>query len=828
MRSRSLFISIIFSLTISLYAQPGKESWHWAFGSAVGLDFSSGSPVAVIDSINTQEGSASISDSNTGQLLFYTDGTHIWDKNNHRMPNGYGLIGGEGTATQAALIIQKPGTNNLYYVFTADQGGYCCGTTPQANTGIHYSIVDMTLNGGLGDVTVKNVLLTPPPTTEKLTAVKHCNDRDYWVITHPFNSNAFNAYLVNPAGISPTPVVSNVGGVQNNAGGNFYETTGYLKASPNCKRLASAVPYLNLLEVFDFDNSNGTVSAPISLTVVHPTISGNPDTVGAYGLSFSPDNSKLYASIGTYNGDILQYDLNAGTSAAINATRKSILPGLEGCALQLASNNKIYICDYIHLGSINNPNDTGISCNYHSNVITFSYGSSTYGLPNFIDANRAAPFHNNKETQLCNFSTYTLTASGNNNYQWSTSDTTQAIVISNFGDYTVSYLNSDGCKEIDTFWVTQIQPPSINQLRDTSACSNVPVSVTINATYPSTVSYNWNDGFNQPVHTITTVGTKWVDYTLNNFCVSRDSFNFFIDSIPSVNLGRDTALCKPLTLSANAGEQYSWSNGSTTQQINVTTSGTYSITVTSPQGCKNSDTVNVTIYIPPIINILSDSRECGNFFFSVNVNAVYPNTTLYNWSDGFMGQTHSLTTPGIYWVDFTLNNTCVSRDSFNLYLYPYPVVSLGSDTTFCLGRLPLNVVNSSCTYIWSTGETTSNIIATHAGTYWVQVNRHGCISSDTLVVNPAYSAFNFTLPNIVTPNNDNINDFIDFSNYQFSSLQLDIYNRWGNKIFESSDPAIVWRPTCDDGSYYYVAQYKIECGTETQSKSLKGFVTVLR
>ena len=103
-------------------AQLGKEAWHWQFGDSCALDFSSGTPVAGKSSINTIEGSASISNPNTGQLLFYTDGTKVWDKNNNQMPNGQGLFGNIST-TQSTFIILKPKNSNIYYVVTCgDQG----------------------------------------------------------------------------------------------------------------------------------------------------------------------------------------------------------------------------------------------------------------------------------------------------------------------------------------------------------------------------------------------------------------------------------------------------------------------------------------------------------------------------------------------------------------------------------------------------------------------------------------------------------------------------------------------------------------------------------
>jgi gliding motility-associated-like protein len=676
--SKKYFVLFCFLLSLNLAkAQLGKEAWHWQFGDSCSLDFSSGTPIAGKSSINTKEGCASISDPNTGQLLFYTDGTRAWDRNNNQMPNGVGMIGGQGTSTQAALIVPQPGSSTIYYLISADQGGY-----QGANTGVHYSIVDMSLNGGLGDVTTKNTLLTPPPTTEKLTAVRHCNGVDYWIIDHPFNSNAFNVYLLTASGINSTPVVSNVGTTQSNISGTYQETIGYLKASPNGKRLACAIYYMNFFELFDFDNSTGIITNPIKIS----------SSESFYGIAFSPNNSILYATIAL--GAIFQYDISSNNAANIMASMVILPDSVYNIGtLQLAPDGKIYVCStYLSssLSVINNPNNLGLACNFQQYGFTLSPGSkSELGLPNFIDANN--PFLSQSyNTSLCNFPSYTINAAnGNTNYQWLNGDTTSSISINTYGNYWVSYFTPQSCKEIDTFHVTQAQASVITILHDTSQCNNLTTPITLNATDTNVVSYLWNDGFTSPIRTITSPGNYWINYTLNNFCVSRDSFSYSINNIPLVNLG--------------------------------------------------------------------------------------------------------------------------------------------NDTTFCLGDLPLNAFNPSSSYIWNTGQTSSEITATSPNIYWVKVtNQYSCINSDTLVVHPELSAFNFVLPNIVTPNNDGINDFIDFSKYQFSSLQLEIYNRWGLKVFESDNPSCIWKPTEDDGTYYYVIQYIINCGIEKQNKILKGFITIIR
>jgi hypothetical protein len=140
------------------------------------------------------EGSASISDA-SGNLLFYTDGITVWNKNNSVMVNGTGLYAGS-SSTQAALIVPLPGSSTIYYIFTVAQqlsfGGFC------------YSIVDISLQSGNGEVTQKKY--SPlSQCTEKITAVCHSNGTDLWVITHGWNSNEFKSYLLGSTGLSTTP-----------------------------------------------------------------------------------------------------------------------------------------------------------------------------------------------------------------------------------------------------------------------------------------------------------------------------------------------------------------------------------------------------------------------------------------------------------------------------------------------------------------------------------------------------------------------------------------------------------------------------------------------
>jgi hypothetical protein len=158
-------IFLYWFLFLNLLCLAQGEANIWYFGQLAGLDFNSGNPVALTDGqMQTNEGCATISNSG-GQLLFYTDGKTIWDKNHNIMPNGTGLLG-HSSSTQSAIIIPKPGSSTIYYVFTVIDLGNPAG--------VCYSEVDISLNGGFGMVTTKNVQLLTPA-CEKLTAIKKSN-----------------------------------------------------------------------------------------------------------------------------------------------------------------------------------------------------------------------------------------------------------------------------------------------------------------------------------------------------------------------------------------------------------------------------------------------------------------------------------------------------------------------------------------------------------------------------------------------------------------------------------------------------------------------------
>ena len=385
MKQKAVF-SLIYSLfifsTADLSAQ--KQTNIWYFGSRAGLDFNSGTPAPLENGMMaTNEGCASIAD-NTGNLLFYTNGVYVWNHDHQQMPNGYRLMG-HRSSSQSAVIVPKPGSETLFYIFTTDLQSQAYG--------IRYSVVDITQNANTGDVVEKNVFMTSP-ITEKITAVQHQNGRDMWVIAHKWNSDAFVAFLVTAQGVSKEPVISRIGTVHK---GRSKGAIGCMKASPDGRKIAVAIwRDLNRFEVFDFNNNTGVLSNRIHLEPY----------AEAYGVEFSPDGSKLYGTtngIGKAKPQLWQFNLRAGNNTAINnsAILISTSPKYKLGALQLASDGKIYLAkeNDNYLGVIQNPNAAGWSCRYQEQGVSLGNRQAKLGLPNFVQSyfNYVSPVLNSKQ-----------------------------------------------------------------------------------------------------------------------------------------------------------------------------------------------------------------------------------------------------------------------------------------------------------------------------------------------------------------------------------------------------------------------------------------------
>lgn len=385
-----------FLLLYSILSFSQGEANIWYFGENAGVDFNSGSAVAITNGkLKTIEGCSTFSTS-TGELLFYSDGSTIWNKDHVPMMNGTGLAGDE-SSTQSAMIIPKPGSSSLYYIFTVGSG---VGTS--ASTGFNYYTIDMSKEGGLGEVVFGPVDLTEGRSldwTEKVAAIKGEECNTFWVVSYV--TNEFYAYKVTSTGVSTVPVKSRVAY-------NSVDRRGYLKISPDGKKLAIAHmrntgpsgPIAGSFLLYDFNNSTGKVTNQKKLELVAPA--DRP-----YGVEFSSNSEKLYVHASNdyfsnipseannpsnHFSTLYQFDLSSNILSDINSSRKIIdSQNLYRGALQLGPDQKIYRTlsrsynsGIPFLGVIENPENYGVACNYKHEEISLNGRNSTQGLPPFI------------------------------------------------------------------------------------------------------------------------------------------------------------------------------------------------------------------------------------------------------------------------------------------------------------------------------------------------------------------------------------------------------------------------------------------------------------
>lgn len=358
----SLILVVFFQ---SAYSQIHSADW-WYFGYNAGLHFTGGTPVAVSDgAMYTWEGCSAISDT-SGNLMFYTDGRKIWNREHNIMPNGNGLLG-DSSATQSGMIVQLPSDEKLYYLFTVDEVG--------GSDGLRGNIINMGLDSGRGDVFLKNYPLFTP-VSEKISATYHSTQNGSWILVHEWGSNAYVAYFLRASGLDTVPVISNVGVIHS---GNEMNSVGYMKFSPDGSKLATVLTYNGTIEIFDFDATTGIVSNAQLFPTTYQYV---------YGLEFSPDNSKLYVS-NFITKKIMQFDLSSGNATTINNSMTVVASSssVKYRGLQLGPDYRIYVStqDQHYLGVINDPNNSGSACNYvEQGVYLGSSFTAQYGLPNFM------------------------------------------------------------------------------------------------------------------------------------------------------------------------------------------------------------------------------------------------------------------------------------------------------------------------------------------------------------------------------------------------------------------------------------------------------------
>ncbi|PZR16248.1 MAG: hypothetical protein DI539_17655 [Flavobacterium psychrophilum] len=662
-----------------------QEHNIWYFGSRAGIDFNSGTPTALSGGqTNTSEGTASIAD-NEGNLLFYTDGRFIWNKDHQVMENGQDLMG-HHSAAQSALIIPKPGSQQHFYVFTVTAWGEA--------DGFRYSEVDMAANAGLGSVTDKNILIQTP-VAEAMNATWHSNGEDIWVVVHGVGNNFFSAYLVSSSGVSSNPVTSPSVPLLDAIGQSA------MKISPDGSKLAlSRINGQNGLHIFDFDNATGLITNPILL-----------HSPGCYGIEFSASGNVLYA---TRPDSLLQYNLLV---TDIDASELVIDTNINVrlAALQRGPDDKIYVARHHqnYISVIHNPDVLGIGCNFQPIALSLLTGNtpsplSTNGLPNTI---LSPIFRINSDKQACIGESVIFAISqpagqfdtvfwefgdGNTSNQHNPSHAYQQA-----GSYHVK-LTAHKLGVVKTVQSTifvstnpqATQPADIVLCDETgngTALFNLTTqnSVIVGSQEPDnylityhisfedaeTGSYSIDENFTNTSNPQTIFARM---EAINSECYAITSFNLIVNPKPVIAIADDFFLCKGSTIILEAPEgfdTYHWSTGENSPSIIVDSAGTFSLSVgqtVNGVSCENSKTITVSESESPVIRHINTTEwtiDQNSIMVLVSGNGNYEYSidgTTYQDSPRFDGLEN-----GIYNVSARDRNGC-GTDSREIVLLMYP------------------------------------------------------------------------------------------------------------------------------------------------------------
>ena len=821
MKKITLLVILLF-IGFKSFSQSEAANWYFGFGGGIRFNQIANNITSLNDGqLFTNEGCASISD-DTGGLLFYTDGTSVWNRNHNVMPNGFGLFG-DSSSTQSAIIVPKPNDPDKYYVFTVDINNRQNGVT----RGLNYSEIDITLDGGLGDVTNnKNVNLLQQ-SSEKITAVlKDCISKSIWVVafssTNGINGdfNTFHAFEVDNIGINPVSVKSpfNL---------SVQDARGYLKLSPDGTKMASA-NVRNGLYLYDFDTQTGVVSNQLPIE-----IQGN--SINPYGIEFSPNSQLLYVHASNdffspgsnadqnpsnHTSTLLQYNLLAadieGSSIVID--NRNLYRG----GLQLGPNGKIYRAlsatynqGLPFLGIINNPDNIGLASNYVHNAINLAPNESSQGLPPFIASffNTQIDIIKNGESsinlELCDGDIYKLSSENipGATYIWTQDgnplpETTYDLEISQQGHYEVfiNPNNGDCAIEGQAFVNFNEIPQAVNSSLLQCDEDGIKDGFTI---------FNLNEANGNLTNNIQNLSTKFYsDSARKNEILNPNAYNN--NSNPQtvfVEVFNDITGCS--------------SNSELILNVSVTDSKNTQLIACDDDGIEDGFyNFNLSQADSEIINGLPSGLDIR--YFETHENALleqnplsntYTNTTAYS-------QT-------IYARVENANN-CYGISELLLTVNTLPEIITEDTVYYCLNKYPQTITIDGGTlsdspnnffFSWSTGETSYAIQVNEPGTYTVLItNANNCSKERTVVVNPSNIATIESVEIVDAAQNNIITVFASGEGtYEYALLDSNniVYREFqDNPVFENILA----------GFYtVYIKDTKNNCGNVSTKVSVIGF-----
>ncbi len=391
-------------------------------------------------------------------------------------------------------------------------------------------------------------------------------------------------------------------------------------------------------------------------------------------------------------------------------------------------------------------------------------------------------------------------------YHWNTTPVQSAITATGLpsGTYSFYVTGSNVCPDTNT--VTINQPTQINHslaiVEAHCGLNNGAASEAVNGGTPA-YHYNWSSGTGDfPTTSGLAPGNYSVTVTDSKGCSVIDNFNItsplpFSSSLAvqqaTCGLNNGKAIATPV--GGTLPYSYSWTPSvSGNNTANNLGSGSYIVTITDSSGCVDKDTATIILQPGVIISPVFFSDTCDRGVGLAYVNVISGTSPFtYQWNPGIINSSIiSSLVSGDYTITVTDSNSCTKSQDVHIGDYGSFSFSLGDNTTICTGnQLTLSTGNYQ-SYLWQDGSTLSSLTIDSPGTYWVTIaNSLGCVSTDTIVVKEE-CLDDVVLPSAFTPNGDGRNDFFFASGINVTSFNLKIFNRWGEKIFETDDISTPW------------------------------------
>lgn len=433
-------------------------------------------------------------------------------------------------------------------------------------------------------------------------------------------------------------------------------------------------------------------------------------------------------------------------------------------------------------------------------------------------------------------------------YEWVDGSTNPTFTTGQSGNIWVEITDTFGCVATDT--VSVIYPIADLQ-GDTTVCQGTSFLLSSNVQPQFATSYSWNNGETGASILVTQPGLYWVDIVAEIGCISTDTILIQFQAPPSVTITQDTAFCPSEVVDIMATipnmRDILWSNNADSISVDtaytVSMSGMYVATLTDSIYCIVQDSVFVDVYPDPFVDLGGDTVVCDNN--PIDLMPTVSSVGTFLWNDGSTASTLEVNAEGTYFVDIVDGNNCLASDSVFVEGWVSLSPTLPTDTTICQDIiLHLNGYDPAAErYLWE-GEsafyeqneaTDTTFMITYAGIYSLRTeNRCGGLTQYIEVEKENCTCEPY-IPNVFTPNDDGRNDvFQVFTNCEIQDYRMEIYDRWGTRLFAVDDWTSGWDGTSRgqaiaSGVYVYRITYTAADKNGNPITSIKrGSVTVIR